>query len=145
MGKEEEEYQKEQAALKKLQQQQGAGNGDRGPGKRVKETKLYDLLEVAPDASAEDVKKAYYKVRCGEGGPCVLWWMYWGSGGLLGHACACMCVMLNPYTSYPKTNKAARKCHPDKNPGDAAAHEKFQALSQAYQGAICFYNVLTTQ
>jgi hypothetical protein len=29
--------------------------------------------------------------------------------------------------------KQARVCHPDRNPDDAEAHAKFQALSQAYQ------------
>lgn len=29
----------------------------------MKETRLYDLLEVAPDAGPEEIKKAYYKVR----------------------------------------------------------------------------------
>lgn len=37
---------------------QGGGKGKKG----VKETRLYDLLEVAPDAGPEEIKRAYYKV-----------------------------------------------------------------------------------
>ena len=37
-------------------------NGSGGGGKSVKDTEFYDLLGVAPDASAGQIKKAYYKL-----------------------------------------------------------------------------------
>ena len=40
---------------------EGAGGGA-GSGKVVKDTEFYDLLGVAPDASAGQIKKAYYKL-----------------------------------------------------------------------------------
>lgn len=60
-----------------------------GSAPRVADTEYYDLLGVAVDASAADVKRAYYR--------------------------------------------EARKCHPDKNPGDALATERFQSLAKVYQ------------
>ena len=63
--------------------------GGASGGKKVKDTKFYDLLSLPPTATNEEIKKAYYK--------------------------------------------QARVCHPDRNPDDAEAHAKFQALSQAYQ------------
>ena len=66
----------------------GGGKGkDGGPG--VKDSTLYDLLEVKPDATDSQIKKAYYKL--------------------------------------------ARELHPDKNPDDPNANDRFQQLSQAYQ------------
>lgn len=55
----------------------------------VKETGLYDTLDVAPGASAGQIKKSYYKL--------------------------------------------AKQYHPDKNPDDARAKERFQEISNAYQ------------
>ena len=54
----------------------------------VASTELYDALEVSPDASAEQIKRAYRKL--------------------------------------------AMRYHPDKNAGDGAAKERFQAISEAY-------------
>jgi len=67
----------------------GGGAGGSGAGKSVKDTEFYDLLGVAPDASAGQIKKAYYKL--------------------------------------------ALKLHPDKNPNDPEAAEKFQKVGSAYQ------------
>ncbi|KAL2179132.1 DnaJ domain-containing protein [Thermothelomyces heterothallicus CBS 202.75] len=55
----------------------------------VKETKLYNLLNVSPTATQDEIKKAY--------------------------------------------RKAALKWHPDKNPGDNKAAEKFKEVSQAFE------------
>jgi len=59
------------------------------PQGSVKDTEFYDLLEVPTNATASQIKKAYYK--------------------------------------------GARKYHPDHHPGDEAAKEKFQEISNAYQ------------
>lgn len=48
-----------EAARKKKQQQGRIGAGG---SSGVRETGLYDLLGVAPDADAEAIKKAYYRV-----------------------------------------------------------------------------------
>ena len=56
--------------------------------KEVEDTAFYDLLDVKPDATESQIKKAYYK--------------------------------------------KALKLHPDKNPGDAAAAERFQKVGEAY-------------
>jgi len=54
----------------------------------VKETEFYDRLGVAPEATADQIKKAYRRM--------------------------------------------AMKLHPDRNPGDKTAEEKFKALGEAY-------------
>lgn len=56
---------------------------------RVTDKEYYDVLEVSPNASSMEIKRAYYKV--------------------------------------------AVKVHPDKNPDDPAAAQRFQQLSTAYQ------------
>lgn len=66
----------------------------------VVDTEYYDILQIKPDATAADIKKAY--------------------------------------------RKRSIKDHPDKNPNDPNATEKFQAISQAYQGMCpilytCFF------
>ncbi|CAK0788258.1 unnamed protein product, partial [Prorocentrum cordatum] len=60
---------------------------------RVTDKEYYDVLEVSPNASGMEIKRAYYKM--------------------------------------------AVKVHPDKNPDDPAAAQRFQQLSTAYQaGAL---------
>ncbi|XP_026191021.1 uncharacterized J domain-containing protein C3E7.11c [Cyclospora cayetanensis] len=57
--------------------------------RKVADMRYYDALDLSADASASEIRKAYYKL--------------------------------------------ALKCHPDKNPGDPEAHQKFQAIGEAYQ------------
>ncbi|KAJ1612345.1 DNAJ domain-containing protein [Cryptosporidium canis] len=59
------------------------------PLKHVADTTYYDLLSVSPNASADEIRRQYYR--------------------------------------------KAKQYHPDKNPDDADAKEKFQKLGEAYQ------------
>ncbi|MBA0787960.1 hypothetical protein Gotri_026170 [Gossypium trilobum] len=79
------------------------------------DTSYYDILGVKVSASAAEIKKAYYlKLEKGT------------SRGRI--------AMLRAIGSANSTiKKSARQVHPDKNPGDPKADEKFAALSEAYQ------------
>ena len=68
---------------------EGALGGGSSSGGDVASTEYYDALEVAPAATAGEIKRAYYLL--------------------------------------------ARKLHPDKNPDDPEAHQKFQRIGEAYQ------------
>ena len=69
---------------------EGGAKGDKiRPGESVKESELYDVLGVPTDASAGQIRKAYFKL--------------------------------------------AKELHPDKNVDDPEAHNKFQAVGEAYQ------------
>jgi DnaJ-domain-containing protein 1 len=68
---------------------EGALGGGGSSGGDVASTEYYDALEVAPAATAGEIKRAYYLL--------------------------------------------ARKLHPDKNPDDPEAHQKFQRIGEAYQ------------
>eukprot|EP00667_Euglena_gracilis_P022248 EG_transcript_24673 len=69
-------------------QQAGHGKPADAAAYGVKETELYDVLGVAPDATPAQIKKAYYK--------------------------------------------KAQELHPDKNPDDPTAKERFQRVGEAY-------------
>lgn len=59
------------------------------PARPVKSTEFYDRLGVASTATAQEIKKGFYKTSL--------------------------------------------RCHPDKNPGNAAAEEEFKLASEAYR------------
>ncbi|MBA0631534.1 hypothetical protein Godav_000399 [Gossypium davidsonii] len=89
------------------------------------DTSYYDILGVKVSASAAEIKKAYYlKVSFSFHDLHHL-----EKGNSRGRI-----AMLRAIGSASSTiKKSARQVHPDKNPGDPKADEKFAALSEAYQ------------
>ena len=94
----------------------------------VKETAFYDILGVTPDATDAQLKKAYYvqarKVTALFPLPLRAAW----KASLLQDI---QHITLLALRYVPACLPV--QCHPDKNPGDPQAHEKFQELGAAYQ------------